>query len=210
MKNDYRRMIEIVAVIITGIGKFIFMDWLGYRLLYIAAAIVFWVAYIFYRKRNDSKVLAYWGLTKNNFKKTFLELLPIALLFSLLIIYLGKVYNTSVLNWSIVPILLIYPIWGIIQQFIMIGILAKNLNDLEKYKFSTTLIIVVTALIFAIVHYPSWLLVGSTFLMGLAYTFLYLRGRNLIVLGIFHGWVGALFFYTILGRDPWLEVFGMI
>jgi hypothetical protein len=37
-----------------------------------------------------------------------------------------------------------------------------------------------------------------------------LRIRNVFVLGIFHGWLGALFFYTVAGRDPFLEVFGKL
>jgi hypothetical protein len=52
------------------------------------------------------------------------------------------------------------------------------------------------------------ILVAATFLLAIVYTTLFLKGRNLIVLGIYHGLLGALFFYTIMGRDLFLEVFG--
>jgi ABC-type Mn2+/Zn2+ transport system permease subunit len=48
----------------------------------------------------------------------------------------------------------------------------------------------------------------ATFALGLAYTWLYLRGYNLIALGIYHGWLGGVFFYTVLGRNSYLEAFG--
>ncbi|MEM9527477.1 MAG: CPBP family glutamic-type intramembrane protease, partial [Bacteroidota bacterium] len=75
-------------------------------------------------------------------------------------------------------------------------------------KWSETAIIAATACLFAIIHYPSLWLIAATFLLAIVYTVLYLRGSNLLVLGIYHGWLGGVFFYTILGRNPWLEAFG--
>lgn len=48
----------------------------------------------------------------------------------------------------------------------------------------------------------------GTFLLALFYGYVYLRVRNVFMLGLFHGWLGGLFFYTVVGRDPFLEVFG--
>ena len=50
----------------------------------------------------------------------------------------------------------------------------------------------------------------GTFILALLYTIVYLRERNLFALGLFHGWLGALFYYTVVGRDPFMEVFGQI
>ena len=47
----------------------------------------------------------------------------------------------------------------------------------------------------------------GTFILALLYTTVYLRERNLFALGLFHGWLGALFYYTVVGRDPYMEVF---
>ena len=48
----------------------------------------------------------------------------------------------------------------------------------------------------------------GTFLLALFYGMVYLKTRNVWVMGILHGWLGALFFYTVVGRDPFAEVFG--
>ncbi len=206
--SEQRRYIEIVAVILTGIGKFLFMDWLGIKFSYIIVACLFWLTYVFYRFKENSAILVYWGMSKQQFKKTFFELLPIGISSVILFIFIGNQLDTNVLNWTITPILLLYPIWGIIQQFIMIGIIARNLKDIEQINIPAFIIVLLTAFLFSIVHYPSLLLMVGTFFLALVYTILYLNNRNLIAMGIYHGWLGAFFYATILGRDPWQEIFG--
>ena len=67
-----------------------------------------------------------------------------------------------------------------------------------------------TALVFAGVHYPDrWLILG-TFVLALFYGYIYLRMRNVYVMGIMHGWLGALFYYTVVDRDPFIGVFGKL
>lgn len=209
-RKDKLRWLEIAAVVLTGLGKFIFMDLLDLRLLYIVTACLTWMAYVIYRYRKQEGILAYWGWTTKNFGRTVLELLPVALLFAICFIIIGNQLETNILNWNILPILVVYPIWGIIQQFIIVGLIARNLQDLKEQNLSELSIVIITATVFAIVHFPFLWLVIATFLLAIVYTLLYLRGRNLIVLGILHGWMGALFFYTILARDPWVEVFEVI
>ena len=201
-------ILEILAVILTGVGKFIFMDWLNWRLPYIIAALVFWIVYIFRKRIVDREAFDSWGLSLQNFSKTFLEILPFATVIVALFVVLGRYLETSVLDITIIPILIIYPIWGIIQQFIMIGVLGNGLKKIEKPKLSKAVISVLIAVIFAIVHFPSIMLVIGTFFLAFLYSMLYLNGRNLIVMGIYHGWLGAIFFYTLLGRNAWVEVFG--
>jgi membrane protease YdiL (CAAX protease family) len=48
----------------------------------------------------------------------------------------------------------------------------------------------------------------GNFILALFYGYVYLKVRNIWVLGLFHGWLGALFFYTVVNRDPFIEVFG--
>ncbi|MEL6142145.1 MAG: hypothetical protein AAFU67_11055, partial [Bacteroidota bacterium] len=109
---------------------------------------------------------------------------------------------------SIILILLLYPIWGVLQQFLVLGIFARNLTDGWGGKLPLILVVGLTAVLFSIIHYPSSLLIGATFFLAIAYVILYLRGYNIISLGIYHGWLAAFFFYSVLGRNPWLEAFG--
>ncbi len=208
--NDKTRTLEVLAVVLTGLGKFIFMDWLNWRLPYILAIAFFWIGYVWYRARQERGILDYWGIGKVNFKKTFLELLPVGLLCVVAFLLIGNYRGTNILNWHIIPILLLYPLWGVVQQFIVVGLITKNLRDMERTKLSAWLIVLMTALIFAVVHYPHHLLICGTFVLALVYAALSLKNRNLIVLGTFHGWLGAFFYYTVLGRDAWQEVFGML
>lgn len=206
--SNARRNFEIAAVLITGLGRFLFVEFLDLRFLYISSACIFWMVYIFLRKKEIPQILSYWGLTFDNFKKTFLELLPIAVILSVAFYFVGNKLGTNILNINIIPILLIYPIWGIIQQFIMIGIFARNLKDGDQINLPTAGVVLAAATLFAIVHFPFLILVAATFLLAIVYVSLYFRGRNLLVMGIYHGWIGALFFYTMMARDPFLEVFG--
>jgi hypothetical protein len=48
----------------------------------------------------------------------------------------------------------------------------------------------------------------ATFFLAAVYGWVYWKERNLYVLGLFHGWLGGIFYYTVLGRDPFVEVFG--
>jgi hypothetical protein len=40
------------------------------------------------------------------------------------------------------------------------------------------------------------------------WTALFLRTPNLIPLALAHGWLGALAYYMVLGRDVWAELTG--
>ncbi len=183
------------------------MDWLDWRLLYIGSACTAWLGYIGYRYRQPPAVLRQWGLTRAGFAQSFRRLFPLLLLCFALFYAIGAYRGTNILSWHILPTLLLYPLWGIIQQFLTIALVAKNL---DVTPLPRTAVVFLTASLFGIIHYPHGLLILGTFLMALVYTSLYLRGTNLLVLGIFHGWLGAFFFYTVLARDSWLEVFKVL
>ena len=59
--SDTRRQFEITAVVLTGIGKFVFMDWLAVKLPFISIAIIAWFVYVLIRRRQVPGILEYWG-----------------------------------------------------------------------------------------------------------------------------------------------------
>lgn len=192
---------------VTAIGKFIFMDFLNWRLPFEIAAIAGWTAYIIYRNRKSPGIARHWGFRTDNFFSVTKRVLPFGLFTVITCIAIGLYQGTINLTWHIIPILVTYPFWGVIQQFLLIALTVGNMQDLGWNK---TLIIFVSAILFAIVHYPyGWLIIG-TFILALFYGFIYLRERNLYVLGLFHGWLGGIFYYTVLARDPFVEVFGKL
>lgn len=204
---DRRRYAEIAAVFLTALGKFIFMDWLDLKLPFIIIAIGGWTIYVVRRARSITGILEYWGFSEETFWPVFRMVLPFASASIIIFFSIGLYQETIRLTWHIIPILILYPIWGTIQQFLVIGLVAGNLNEIKR-GMNSTLIIFITALLFGLLHYPYYWLILGTFVLALFYGYVYLKVRNVYVMGILHGWLGAIFFYTVVGRDPFEEVFG--
>ena len=205
-----RRIFEIVAVLVTAAGKFVFMDFLDWKLPFILAAFGGWTGYVIYQSRRSPGILRHWGFRKDNFREVLYKLLPFGVISIVSFVLVGILRDTLNLTWHIVPILLLYPLWGTIQQFLLIALVAGNWQDLKNTKSGYGYVVFISALLFGVIHYPYYWLMAGTFLLALLYGFIYLRSRNIFVLGIFHGWLGAIFFYTVVARDPFAEIFGKI
>jgi uncharacterized protein len=208
--SDTRRKCEIAAVFLTGVGKLVFMDLLQWKLPFIIISIAGWTAYVIYRNRKVARILSYWGFRLDNFREVTFRILPFGIVSMIAFFVVGYQRDTINISWHIIPILILYPIWGTIQQFLVIGLVAGNLQDLKKHRLNEFVIVVLTAILFGLVHYPYYWLMAGTFILALLYGFIYLKGRNVYVMGLFHGWLGGLFFYTVVDRDPFAEVFGKL
>lgn len=206
--SNQRRIFEIIAVVFTGVGKFIFMDLLNYRFPFILISIIGWATYIWIRKKNVKGILYYWGFRADNFKQVMQMVLPFGLASIIVFVVVGWFQQSLNISWHIIPVLIIYPLWGLIQQFLVIGLVAGNLQDLDNFPITNIVIILLTALLFGLIHYPNYWLILGTFILALFYGYIYLRSRNLYILGIFHGWLGGLFYYTVVNQDPFINVFG--
>lgn len=204
--TDKRRWLEIAAVFATGLMKYVLMDWQNFRAFYITAACVFWSGYIYKRYRKDKFILQQWGFRKDRFKQTFLFLTPFALIMVTAIIWYGASCNTAFLNWHVVPVFVFYPVWGIIQQFLMVALVAGNLQAMTVVKAGNLQIILLTSVVFALVHYPSKPLMVFTFFMELVLLIAWFKWKNLWALGLYHGWVACLLLFFVLGRDLWDEL----
>lgn len=210
IKNKQRIRFELIAIITTIIGKFVFMDWLDWRFFYVVTASLFWLIYLIKTKKQNPDLFEYWGFRKDNFKKVLFMLLPFGVFAIITFFITGYFLETLNINWHLIPILLTYPIWGTIQQFLLIALLLGNLNDLINSKDKKWQIIVLSSILFSAVHFPEYWLMLGTFILALLYGYIYLKEKNLYVLGLFHGWLGGLYYYTVVGRDPFLETFGDI
>jgi membrane protease YdiL (CAAX protease family) len=202
--------IEVPAIIITVLGKFLFMDYLNWRFPFVLGASIFWLVYIWYRSRTSKGILKYWGFRTDNFGTVLKMVLPFGITAVLAFFVIGGIQGTINATWHIIPVLLFYPLWGSIQQFLLIGLVVGNLYNNQEKKINKHLSVLLAAVLFALVHYPDYWLIGGTFILAIFYGYIYLKERNLYVLGIFHGWLGALFYYTVLDRDPFYEIFGAL
>ncbi len=206
MQNIYRA--ELLAVALTAILKFVFVNFLGWKLFFILMIIACWCVYVWRRSRQEKEIWGRWGLSKRNAKKTIILLFPYALIIVFLFLLYAYFKNISLFNWHIIPILILYPIWGLIQQFLLIGLVVGNMKQMPA-PFSDKIVVVCTAaILFGLIHYPFPYLMVATTLLAIVYALLFIRYQSLWALGLYHGILGGLFYFYVLNRDPWIEVFG--
>jgi uncharacterized protein len=200
-----RRKLEILCVVLTGLGKILIMDILNQKLPFIITVIICWICYFVYRTKKEKWLYKYWGLSFESSKELFKITASVGVIVITAIIIYG-VYIKPI-HWSIhiLFVLIVYPIWGLIQQFLMMSLFAGNIKDLSIEHIRKSIIILFTSIMFSIVHYPSIILMIATFSMALIYSTLFLKYRNILPLGLFHGIIGGLFYYVILNRDAWVE-----
>lgn len=198
-----RPIAEILAVVLTAAVFQVFDNWLDMKLPYLIACTLLWGIYLLRRSREAPEEIDAWGLGKKG-------LGPAARAAGALLV-VGVIAITSwriVFGWQPLPlsaigIFALYPVWALIQQFVLQGLLVRNLETLG---WPTVAIIPVSAVGFGLAHLPDWPLMGICAGVGVLWTLIWLRTRNLWPLALCHAWLGALTYYWVLERDPWSEM----
>ena len=210
IKRNSTKTFEILAVILTGAGKILFFEVLHMQFWFIMMVSLFWLGYLVYVIGKNRERITHWGFRIKGLKESIRIILPLAVAALAIMLAYGITSGKALLSWHLLPSLLLYPLWGLAQQFIVLGMVAGNLQDLETFQMPKILIILITAVLFCLVHYPNYPLVGATFLLSIIYCSVYLRYRNLWALGVIHGWLGTFFYYFVLGKDAWMTFIGSI
>jgi hypothetical protein len=175
---------------------------------FIGGACLFWAGFVAIRARQQPGAFRAWGFRADNLARA--SLLP-ALLFAVIaagFAAYGLWRGHFRFPLHALPLFLLYPVWGVIQQFLALGIVVTNLERIDALRGRPALIVLIGALIFGAVHADDPRLAAGTFALELVVIPLYLRDRNLWPLGMLHGWVGGLFYLWVLNRDLWAENFG--
>ncbi|MHC4341324.1 MAG: CPBP family glutamic-type intramembrane protease [Planctomycetota bacterium] len=202
------RVLEVAAVVATGVLHLLVSNVLGLLGPFIATALLGWGTYAVVRVRRDRSILKEWGFRCGNLRPTFVATSLFAIVSLLVMAAIGHSRGTLTLHWHILLLLVAYPLWGLVQQFLVQALVARNLQGARPPFSSTWFIVPFCALLFGLVHIPDPTLVLATLSLGLVFTPIYLRWRNLWPLGLFHGWLGALCYFWVIGRDPLLEILG--
>ena len=195
---------EITFVVLTGLGNYLLAGWLERQLTFVVGACVFWTGFVAVRAVADPSVLGEWGFTSRNLGSGLRLLLPAAMLSASGFAVFGVLTGNMLLHWHFILICLIYPIWGLVQQFLVVALLAGNLR--KHSRISEWGIALLVALVFAVAHLPSPLLAAAAFVLALITTKVFFRTRNLWPLGLFHGWYGTCLYFLAMGQDPWEAV----
>ena len=192
------------AAAATGTLHPIFVDVLHLKALFIALAFLGWGSYFVLRVRRGRWVLAAWGFRRENLLPASLAS-AIVLLCGVLAILLAARSHALAVHWHMAPLFLLYPVWGLVQQFLVQALFVRNLKEAGAPAF---LVVLAAGFLFGIVHLPDVKLTLMTAALGLVLTPIYLRWRNLWPLAVCHGWLGVFAYFWLLGRDPWVEVLG--
>lgn len=193
---------EVAAVLLSAAGKFIFIDWLQQDMWFALAAGGAWLAYIAARIRRRPQLIHAWGFSSKNLKPTVLIAAPVTAAAVAGAVLYGLLSGQALLHWHMWIVLLLYPAWGIVQQFLLVVLVAGNLDRMSRGRLPRLLIVLPTALLFGVVHIPIPILMGITFLMGCFTTTMFLRYRSVWALGVFHGLLATVLYYFVLGQDP--------
>lgn len=196
------RPFELGAVTATAAGKFVFGEWLGLDFYYVVGACLFWAVFVGFRYKWNNSVLRRWGFTRRGFRRGMLLTVPYAAVGIGFCIVYGVASGNAVVSWNMAILLLLYPIWGTIQQFLVVALLADNVVALSNERVSETVAVLGAATLFAAIHVPETPLVFATFYLGIVTTSVFFRSRNLWAAGVFHGWYATLFYYLVMGQDP--------
>jgi len=200
------KWLEFLAVMMTGILHLISKSF-GAKGLFIALAGVSWIGFIIWRVRQDSSLWVKWGFQTKNLSAAFFWPTVIFVVGVSLMAWYGLANDRLLWQGHIVFLLLLYPLWGILQQFLVQALGVANLMTVFP-KPGWMVAMPVGIVLFSLIHFPNGLLMLATGLMAGLFIPCYLRERNLWPLGLYHGWLGTFFYLWVLGKDPWVSVFG--
>lgn len=94
--------------------------------------------------------------------------------------------------------LLLYPLWGIVQQFLVLGFFYYYVSSLFGVGW---LSFFTTVFFFSTIHFPNIKFMIFTFLGEVLILYFFTLVPNIIILGIYHGIFGTLFYYLFLSDD---------
>ena len=197
-----RQWAEIGAVALTGVGQ-LATSQAGVSDAYIPVVVAGWGGYLGYREATESGYFASLGFTGEGLGPAFRDASIVAGVAAAGMVAVGAAQGTLRADATVLPLLVLYPAWGLTQQALVQGMVTRNLQDAGVSPVAVTPI---SAAAFGAVHVPNWELTAATTAMGAAYAGLYQRHRNVWPLGIYHGVLGAAFYVWVLDRDPWQEL----
>ncbi len=149
------------------------------------------LALMIYSHRLHHETPQILGFTAHNFVRALkLLILPMIIVGALLmgIGYFAHSLNFGQRFWLS---LLLLPLWGLTQQYILQGFIYRRLQIILGAE-KKSLLIFLAALLFALVHAPNLPLMFLTLVGGLIWTWVYERAPNLWALGISHGVMSAI------------------
>ena len=157
---------EIGAVIATALLHPVFVDLLHRRAVFIMLALGGWVLYLGTRACRHRDVLEHWGFRRRELGPAFAATSAFALVALVVMVGIALGQHTLAFRWQMLPLLVLYPIWGTLQQLLVQGIFVRTMTADGcgvPRRFTTA---AVASILFGAVHLPDLKLVAATGLLG--------------------------------------------
>lgn len=192
---------ELVAILAVGLGHIVLeLSFSGTEAtIYNVTVSLAFLGYLGWRLHKTQGVLRIWGFRGDNLWPALRAHLPFLGAGVLALAVFSLLTGAGGLPATFWLTVVLYPVWGIAQQFALQNLIANNLAGPLQTPIS---IAAAAALLFAASHYPRMELVVLTFVAGIFFTLAYRRHPNIWVVGTAHGLLGSMAFYVVLGEDP--------
>lgn len=204
VRLDGRAWAELGAVALTGVGH-LAASAAGASDVFIPTALVGWGGYVGYRAATEPGFAADLGFTRRGLGRATRRVLWMSAAAAAGMAAVGAAQGSLRAGPEMLPLLVLYPVWGVTQQMLVQGFVTRHL---DAAGLPDAAVVPLAAVAFGAVHVPNVRLTAATTVMGAAFTGLYLADGNLWPLGAAHGALGALFYVWVLDREPLAEIFG--
>jgi hypothetical protein len=200
--------IALAAVVLT-IGVHIVIKLVSDKpsAVFIGGASIFWIVFAVVRARQDQTIFQQWGFRVENLLPTAAASAAIFCLSAAAMAAFAQQHGTLHFPPATLVLFAIYPIWGVVQQFLALGIVVGNLDRIDRSPTARIAIVTCTAALFASLHFYDLRLAAATFAFELIVIPLFMKYHNLWPIGILQGWLGALFYLWVLNEDLWSATF---
>jgi len=192
-----REGIEIIVFLGFALLYIVFKNYVAGHAILILPTILLCIGYVIYSIIKVPNLLKEFGIRLDNIipasKLSALYLVSAASI----ILTLFFVKNPSPPQSNFYFLLFLYPIWGLSQQFLFQSFFHTRLLRLGLARWS----ILIVAIVYAMVHWPSITLVLICFLGGIISSYIFSKFPNILPLGIVHGILGAMIYYLLLQKD---------
>ena len=171
----------------------LYIWWLRFRYPYAWIAILALIVASHVRKRESFRKLGFeWNMPRDSTR-----LWMVLGLIAVVILAIGLMLHTiRQVTWQGACLsLLLYCIWGLVQQYILNGYFVNRFSDFLPHH--THAVPILAAICFSLVHLPNWFLMIVTLAGGYVCVRVYLHNRNLYFLGLAHGVIGFLIYLVV-------------
>jgi hypothetical protein len=165
------------------------------------------LAYLVWRASTTQALLYRWGFRVSNFWTAFCSHLPFFACATVALLIWGGISGRLPLPGTFWVAALLYPFFGVAQQFIVQNLLMANLRGLIR---RPGLCALAAAFLFCLSHLPRIALSTWALIAGFFLTLAYQRHPNLWAIGIVHGLLAALAFHTVFAEDPGARILHFI